>query len=65
VVGVTTQIGGPIWHQRAPGFKFNEVELSWAALTNYTFTFQSFDAAPEPSRLILLGSGLLTGVTVF
>jgi len=64
VVGVTSQIGGPVWHQRAPGFKFNEVELTWAAPTNYTFTFQSFDAAPEPSSLILLGSGLLTGVTV-
>jgi hypothetical protein len=65
VVAVTTQIGGPVWHPQAPGFKFNEIELSWASSTNYTFSFQSFDAAPEPSSLILLGSGLLTGVTIF
>lgn len=59
VVDVTNQIGGPVWHQGAPGFKFNEVELSWAAPTNYAFSFESFDAAPEPSSLILLGSGTL------
>ena len=64
IVGVTNQVGGPIWHERAPGFLFNEVELSWTAPASYKFTFQSFDAAvPEPSSFILLGSGLLTGVT--
>jgi PEP-CTERM motif len=65
VVGLTTQIGGPVWHPQAPGFKFNEVELSWTTPTSYKFSFQSFDSpVPEPSSLILLGSGLLTGLTV-
>ena len=63
-VGITTQVGGPIWHPRAQGFKFNEVELSWTSPTSYRFSFQTFDAVPEPSSLILLGSGLLAGVTV-
>jgi hypothetical protein len=65
VVAMTNQIGGPVWHMRAPGFKFNELELSWTNPTKYDFTFQSFDAAPEPSSLILLGSGLFTGLTIF
>ena len=66
VVGVTTQVGGAINHQRAPGFLFNQIELSWAAPTSYMLTFQSFDAAvPEPCSFLLLGSGLLTGVTLF
>ena len=65
VVGLTTQIGGPVWHPQAPGFKFNEVELSWTNPTSYKFSFQSFDSpVPEPSSLTLLGSGLLTGLTL-
>ena len=66
VVDVTTQIGGPVWRQRAPGFKFNEVELSWATPTNYAFSFESFDAAaPEPSSLILLVSGAVALAGLF
>jgi hypothetical protein len=66
MVGMTNQTGGPISHPQASGFEFNEIELSWITPTSYSFTFQSFDAVPvpEPSSLLLLGSGLLSGATL-
>lgn len=61
VVGMTSQTGGPVWHRKASGFRFDTVELSWAQPTAYRFTFESWDATPEPGTLMLFGSALMLG----
>ena len=38
---------------------FDTVEFSWSTPTSYSFNRGSFDAVPEPSSLLLLGSGVV------
>ena len=53
------QTGGMFNLQKSAHTVFDTVEFSWATPTNYTFNQGSFDAIPEPSSLLLLGSGLV------
>lgn len=59
-VGPTqVQIGGMYNLQKSAHTVFDTVEFSWSTPTNYSFNQGSFDAIPEPSSLLLLGSGLV------
>jgi hypothetical protein len=58
-VGPTqVQLGGMYNLQKSAHTVFDTVEFSWSTPTNYSFYQGSFDAVPEPSSLLLLGSGL-------
>ena len=59
-VGPTkVQLGGMYNLQQTAHTVFDTVEFSWSKSTNYSFNQGSFDAAPEPSSLLLLGSGVV------
>jgi hypothetical protein len=59
-VGPTqVQTGGMFNLQKTAHTVFDSVEFSWAAQTNFKFYQGTFDAVPEPSSLVLLGSGLV------
>jgi len=63
-VGPTqVQVGGMFNLSQSAHTVFDSVKFSWASPTNFQFYQGSFDAAsasvPEPSSLLLLGSGLL------
>jgi hypothetical protein len=55
------QTGGIFNLQKSAHTIFDTVKFSWASPTNFSFNQGTFDAAPapEPSTLLLLGSGLL------
>lgn len=58
-VGPTqTQTGGMFNLQKTAHTVFDTVEFSWIAPTNFKFYQGSFDAVPEPSSLLLLGTSL-------
>jgi hypothetical protein len=59
-VGPTqVQLGGMYNLRTSAHTVFDTVEFSWSKPTNYSFNQGSFDAAPEPSSLLLLGSGVV------
>ena len=59
-VGPTqVQLGGMYNLRTSAHTVFDTVEFSWSKPTNYSFNQGSFDAAPEPSSLLLLGSGMV------
>lgn len=59
-VGPTqVQTGGMFNLQKSAHVEFDAVQFSWAAPTNFKFFQGTFDAVPEPSSLVLLGSGLV------
>jgi hypothetical protein len=53
------QTGGMLNLPKTAHTVFDTVELSWAAPTNFKFYQGTFDTVPEPSSLLLLGSGLV------
>jgi len=59
-VGPTqVQLGGKYNLQKSAHTVFDTVEFSWSKPTSYVFNRGSFDAVPEPSSLLLLGSGVV------
>jgi PEP-CTERM motif-containing protein len=53
------QTGGMYNLQRSAHTMFDTVQFSWSTATNFKFYQGTFDAVPEPSTLLLLGSGLV------
>jgi hypothetical protein len=55
------QNGGMFNLQKSAHTVFDTVKFSWASPTNFSFNQGTFDASPvpEPSTLLLVGSGLL------
>jgi hypothetical protein len=64
-VGPTqVQLGGMYNLEKSAHTVFDTVEFSWSTPTAFRFTQGAFDAVPEPSTLLLLGSGLVGMVGV-
>lgn len=59
-VGPTqVQTGGVYNLQQSAHVVFDTVQFSWSTPTDFKFYQGSFDAVPEPSTLLLVGSGLI------
>jgi len=59
-VGPTqVQTGGMYNLQKSAHTMFDTVQFSWSTATDFKFYQGTFDAVPEPSTLLLLGSGLV------
>jgi PEP-CTERM motif len=59
-VGPTqVQLGGVYNLQKSAHTVFDTVQFSWSTPTDFRFSQGTFDAVPEPSTLLLLGSGLV------